>query len=193
MYSIGSHLNDEDVLQDIYHIGLQNSKRKVASFLEKESYIMENAFPSISECGFVYVFGLHDMQSILPYTLQIDGYLSVCAIKLIYSKDRVSSSDILLNCFCLSFLNGEQIATHLLQMLPNTVYYTFNTRDSNCLIRHLDKFLLFFCSYYSSFPDCLFGVIQINDPLIEYVRRFLFIADISRRREIITGGDTLTR
>ena len=139
-----SHLNDEDVLQDIYHIGLQNSKRKVASFLEKESYIMENAFPSISECGF----------SILPYTLQIDGYLSVCAIKLIYSKDRVSSSE---------------IATHLLQMLPNTVYYTFNTRDSNCLIRHLDKFLLFFCSYYSSFPDCLFGVIQINDPLIEHI------------------------
>lgn len=51
---LGSRLNDEDIIKDIYQKGLCMSQRKIASFLEDENYVMRNTFPYIQECGYVF-------------------------------------------------------------------------------------------------------------------------------------------
>ena len=111
-------------------------------------------------------------QSVLPHTLQLNGYLSVCCIEFIYSKDKASLFDILATAVSMAFLHFAQIVDELLLKLPYTVYYIFGTYEREFLIKELYKFLLSFCNCYPSFPDCLFGVSQIRQPIVKSALSF---------------------
>lgn len=64
-----------------------------------------------------------------------------------------------------------QIVDALLMNLPYTVYYLFGTYEREFLLKELYKFLLSFCNCYPSFPDCLFGVSQIHQPIIKLLKK----------------------
>lgn len=53
LFSLGGRLNDEDIIREIYQKGLCTSQKKIAAFLEDESYVMRNSFPRLEDCGFV--------------------------------------------------------------------------------------------------------------------------------------------
>lgn len=67
-----------------------------------------------------------------------------------------------------------QIVDALLLKLPYTVYYLFGTYEREFLLKELYKFLLSFCNCYPSFPDCLFGVSQIHQPIIKFLLKYSF-------------------
>ena len=50
---IGCGLDREDLVKDIYDASVTKSQQKIEAFLEKESYVLRNEFPSTSECGLV--------------------------------------------------------------------------------------------------------------------------------------------
>lgn len=51
--AVGCGLESGDLVRDVYETSAAASRRKIAAFLEAESYVMQNEFPSPNECGFV--------------------------------------------------------------------------------------------------------------------------------------------
>lgn len=50
----------------------------------------------------------------------------------------------------------------------NLLTILFRTADEDILIREIGRYLRFLSKYYSRFPDSVYGMIEIRDPLIEY-------------------------
>lgn len=93
---IGTRVNQEDILESVYNESKVESRKKISSFLEDESYVMQNKMPGIEDTGFVrYCLIYLIIQKILPYTLDLDYYISVFAVKTVYTMGSIEASDIL--------------------------------------------------------------------------------------------------
>ena len=57
---------------------------------------------------------------------------------------------------------------HLITTAFNLLTILFRTADEDILIREIGRYLRFLSKYYSRFPDSVYGMIEIRDPLIEY-------------------------
>ncbi|KAK8790544.1 hypothetical protein WA171_002067 [Blastocystis sp. BT1] len=134
-------LCEEDLIPDLYEESKLKSRKKISAFLEKESYVMMNEFRSYKECGL----------KIPPYRVLIEENISVQVIKYIYDHPNVS---------------GKEIYDHLWKTLRLTLTYVYRTKDQRYIYSELDKVLEFYCKYYSRFPDSIYGILEIHEPVI---------------------------
>lgn len=153
-------------------------RRKSPRFWRMKIMLCVILFLAFRNAALSHVNTVCDMQSVLPHTLQLDGYLSVCCIEYIFAKDKASLSDILFDWAFMVLLYIAQIVDALLMNLPYTVYYLFGTYEREFLLKELYKFLLSFCNCYPSFPDCLFGVSQIHQPIIKLFKSLFLTVDM---------------
>lgn len=108
----------------------------------------------------------------LPYTLELDGYIAVSAVKMIYDKGSIDSNDIFL-LIMLRFLNLIQLFRLLMGKMSVSLIYAFKSVDESILVRELNKFLMFFCKCYIRYPDFIFGLFDIKNPLLLYLDVFV--------------------
>ena len=58
---IGFRLCKEDLVEDVYADHQKKVRTKIAAFLEKEQYVLQNEFFTYKNCGLVCVgFGYHE-------------------------------------------------------------------------------------------------------------------------------------
>ena len=57
--SVGFRLCEEDVVEDVYADHRKKMRTKIAAFLEKEQYVLQNEFFTYKNCGLVCVEGGH--------------------------------------------------------------------------------------------------------------------------------------
>lgn len=55
---IGTRVNQEDILESVYNESQVESRKKISSFLEDESYVMQNKMPRIEDTGFVRYYSI---------------------------------------------------------------------------------------------------------------------------------------
>ena len=53
---VGCALESDDLVKDAYEASTVASRKKIAAFLETESYVIQNELPSPNECGLVDIF-----------------------------------------------------------------------------------------------------------------------------------------
>lgn len=65
-------------------------------------------------------------------------------------------------------LHSLQIYDHLWETIKLTLIYVYRTEDQGYIYSELGKVLEFYCKYYSRFPDSIYGILEIHEPIIEY-------------------------
>lgn len=126
-----------------------------------------NEFRSYKECGLVVGVSGFWILKIPPYRVLIEENISVQVIKYIYDHPNVSGKDIFIYNIAMSPW-CVQIYDHLWKTLRLTLTYVYRTKDQRYIYSELDKVLEFYCKYYSRFPDSIYGVLEIHEPVIAY-------------------------
>lgn len=68
---------------------------------------------------------------------------------------------------CLQFVNHRLVCDHLITSAFNLLTILFQVASNDILVREIGRYLRFLSKYYSRFPDSIYGMIEVREPLIE--------------------------
>ena len=84
-----------------------------------------------------------------------------------YLPIRVCQKKISSGFVLLRFINHRQVCDHLITSAFNLLAILFREESEEILAREIGRYLRFLSKYYSRFPDSIYGMIEVREPLIE--------------------------
>lgn len=85
-----------------------------------------------------------------------------------YLPIRASRRRISLRSVHPHFVNHRQVCRHIINTAFNLLTILFRTASEDILVHEIGRYLRFLSKYYSRFPDSIYGMIEVHEPLIEF-------------------------